>query len=498
MPPARNRKHIASLVRELCNLPHETEWVEFKVNYALPNDIGEYISALANGAALSDKPYAYLVWGVQDKTHAIVGTSFSPSASKVGNEPLENWLLRKLTPEVDFRFHEVTVEERRVVLLEIDRALRYPVSFGSDEFIRVGSVKKKLRDYPQKESALWRIFDQVTFEDGIADTRLDNEAIMRKLDYPAYFDLLEIPLPDGRAAILEALLQDKLIARCEAGGWDVTNLGAILFAKKVSDFPGIGRKAVRIIKYLGTGRIDALREHEDPQGYAVGFRGIIDYIMALVPSNEVIEQSLRKTVPAFPERAVRELVSNALIHQDFSVTGAGPMVEIFDDRIEIISPGRPLVDTDRFVDTPPRSRNEALASLMRRFRICEERGSGIDRVVLEVELAQLPAPLFEAPGEFTRVVLFARKHMSDMDKAERVRACYMHACLRYVMNQPMNNTSIRNRFGISEKNAAQASKLLREALGSKFIVMRDPEAGYRSRAYLPYWAGPRNGGDQVA
>ena len=281
MPPARNRKHIASLVRELCNLPHETEWVEFKVNYALPNDIGEYISALANGAALSDKPYAYLVWGVQDKTHAIVGTSFSPSASKVGNEPLENWLLRKLTPEVDFRFHEVTVEERRVILLEIDRALRYPVSFGSDEFIRVGSVKKKLRDYPQKESALWRIFDQVTFEDGIADTRLDNEAIMRKLDYPAYFDLLETPLPDGRAAILDALLQDKLIARCEAGGWDVTNLGAILFAKKVSDFPGIGRKAVRIIKYLGTGRIDALREHEDPQGYAVGFQGIIGYIMAL-------------------------------------------------------------------------------------------------------------------------------------------------------------------------------------------------------------------------
>ena len=156
------------------------------------------------------------------------------------------------------------------------------------------------------------------------------------------------------------------------------------------------------------------------------------------------------------------------------------------------------MSTDRFVDTPPRSRNEDLASLMRRFRICEERGSGIDRVVLEVELAQLPAPLFEAPGEFTRVVLFARKHMSDMDKAERVRACYMHACLRYVMNQPMNNTSIRNRFGISKKNAAQASKLLREALESKFIVMRDPEAGYRSRAYLPYWAGPRNGGDQVA
>ena len=141
-------------------------------------------------------------------------------------------------------------------------------------------------------------------------------------------------------------------------------------------------------------------------GYAVGFQRMIDYIMALVPTNEVIEQSLRKTVPMFPELAVRELVANALIHQDFLLTGAGPMVEIFDDRIEITNPGRPLVETERFVDTPPRSRNETLASLMRRFGICEERGSGIDKVVWEVEFFQLPAPLFEAPGEFTKAVLF--------------------------------------------------------------------------------------------
>ena len=125
------------------------------------------------------------------------------------------------------------------------------------------------------------------------------------------------------------------------------------------------------------------------------------YINGLLPTNEVIGQALRKTVPMFPELAVRELVANALIHQEFSVTGAGPMVEIFDDRIEITNPGAPLVDTLRFVDTPPKSRNEALASLMRRFRICEERGSGIDKVVFQVELFQLPAPLFEVPDGFT-------------------------------------------------------------------------------------------------
>ncbi|MDC4222968.1 MAG: hypothetical protein MPW15_01640 [Candidatus Manganitrophus sp.] len=96
--------------------------------------------------------------------------------------------------------------------------------------------------------------------------------------------------------------------------------------------------------------------------------------------------------------AVRELVANALIHQDFFVTGAGPTVEIFDDRIEITNPGEPLVEPQRFVDTPPRSRNEALASLMRRFRICEERGSGIDKVVFQIEFYQFPAPIFEVAG----------------------------------------------------------------------------------------------------
>ena len=151
----------------------------------------------------------------------------------------------------------------------------------------------------------------------------------------------------------------------------------------------------------------------------------------------------------FPELAVRELTANALIHQDFFVTGSGPTVEVFDDRIEITNPGEPLVDTQRFVDTPPKSRNEALASLMRRVRICEERGSGIDKVVSQVEVFRLPAPLFEQPAGFTRVVLFARKPLTGMDKAERVRACYLHACLRYVTRQPMTNASVRERFGIA-------------------------------------------------
>ena len=490
MTSDRPEAYLVSLVHELRTLPYETEWVEFKVNNAEPQDIGEYISALANTAALVGKAFAYLVWGVHDEDHTVVGTTFDPWATRVGNEELESWLLKLLEPKIHFRFFNVTVDKYTVVLLEIARAAGQPVRFQGHEFIRVGSYKKKLKDFPEKERSLWRIFDHKPLEEGVTIERASGEEVLRHLDYPAYFDLLERPLPANRDEILAALADDNLIHRCEAGGWTITNLGALLFAKNLNDFHSLRRKAMRVIQYRGKGRIETLKEQVGTKGYACGFEGMIGYINGLLPANEIIEQALRKTVPMFPELAVRELVANALIHQDFLVTGAGPMVEIFDDRIEITNPGEPLVDTQRFLDTPPKSRNEALASLMRRFRICEERGSGIDKVVSQVELFQLPAPLFEKPPGFTRTVLFANKPLTMMDKSDRIRACYLHACLRYVTRQPMTNTSVRERFGISEKNASLASRLLNEAVEAGLIVVSDPEAGTRIRSYLPFWAAP--------
>ena len=172
-------EYLVSLVRELCKLPGETEWVEFKVNVYEPREIGEYVSALANSAAWVGKPFAYVVWGISDHDHAVVGTSFNPGAEKVGNEQLENWLLRLLAPKIHFRFFEVSVDGHSVVLLEIERAFRHPVRFHGQEYIRVGSYKKKLKDFPEKERALWRIFDQTPFEDGIAAERVRADEVLR-------------------------------------------------------------------------------------------------------------------------------------------------------------------------------------------------------------------------------------------------------------------------------------------------------------------------------
>lgn len=491
MTTDRSIDFLISQVRELCKLPHETEWVEFKENDAEPQQIGEYISALSNSAALVGKAFAYLVWGVRNDDHAVVGTHFSPASAKVGNEELESWLLRSLAPKIHFRFFDVVVDGLSVVLLEVERAFRQPVQFQGSEFIRVGSYKKRLKDFPEKERALWRLFDKAPFESGVAVERVPDEEVLRLLDYPAYFDLLKRPLPENRSGILAALEDDKLIAVCDAGGWNITNLGAILFAKHLDDFAVLKRKAMRVIQYRGNSRAAGGKEQVGGKGYASGFEGLIGYVNGLLPSNEVIGQALRKNVPMYPELAVRELVANALIHQDFFMTGVGPMVEIFEDRIEISNPGVPLVATDRFVDTPPRSRNEALASLMRRIGICEERGSGWDKVVDQTEYYQLPAPLAEATDDHTRVVLFAHRPLTKMDKADRIRAVYLHACLRYVNRENMTNTSVRERFGIEPQNSAAASRLIREAVEGGVVLPYDAEAAPKLMRYVPFWAGSK-------
>src|SRR5690554_2010386 len=151
--------------------------------------------------------------------------------------------------------------------------------------------------------------------------------------------------------------------------------------QKITELSASGRKAVRLILYRGKSRVETVRELEGSKGYAVGFERLIDYIKTLLPANEEIGKAFRKEVPMYPELAIRELVANALIHQDFSITGTGPMIELFDQRMEITNPGIPLVDTQRFLDSPPQSRNESLASFMRRINICEERGTGVDKVV---------------------------------------------------------------------------------------------------------------------
>jgi ATP-dependent DNA helicase RecG len=322
----RSLEYLRALLKELVSQPNETEWVEFKHNNDDAPLIGEYISALANSAALFGKKSAYIVWGVDDDSHQLIGTTFKPSALKYKQQELESWLLQKISPKIDFRFFEFQVgeEDTPIVILEIQPASHTPVQFEGTEFIRVGSYKKKLRDFPERERELWRVFDRLPFEQQSAAEHVSSENVLKLLDYPAYFDLLNQPLPETRQSILEALSTDQLIEKSPSGDWSITNLGAILFARELSSFRHLERKAVRLILYKGDDRYTTIREIEGKKGYAVGFSGLIDTLKNLLPSNEEIGKAFRREVPMYPELALRELVANTIIHQDFNISGAGP------------------------------------------------------------------------------------------------------------------------------------------------------------------------------
>ncbi len=484
-----NESQVVALIHGLRKLPKETEWLEFKHNDGEPQEIGEYISALSNSAALEGQSTGYVIWGIDNNTHEVVGTTFDPDTTKKGNEDLESWLLRLLQPRIDFEFHKARINDQPVVLLEVGKAFRHPVRFQGVDYIRIDSYKKKLKDFQEKERSLWKVFEQSPFEDAVAAAGRSPSDVLKMLDYTAYFRLLELPIPTDANATLEALVSDELVKRQVDGAWTITNLGALLFAHDLTDFRSIRRKPTRVIVYQGNDRISGLREVEIKSGYANGFEKLVETIDNLLPRSEAIGQALRASVPIYPELAIRELLANALIHQDLTVTGAGPMVEIFENRMEITNPGEPLIDPQRFLDSPPRSRNEALAALMRRMGICEERGSGIDKVVSMTEIYQLPAPEFAKPLESTKATLFCKRLFKDMSKKDQIRACYFNACLKWVSGEFMTNLSIRERFGIKEENKATASRLIKDAVADGSVKAFDPDAPNRNlMKYVPWWA----------
>lgn len=480
--------YLRSLVHELVSLPQETGWVEFKHNNSEPESIGEYISALANTAVLRGKAKAYVLWGVTDADHQLVGTTFKPHAAKVGNQELESWLLQQLAPKLNFSFHTVVVQDQPMVVLEVDAAFRHPVQFKGVAWVRVGSIKKRLKDFPEMERDIWRTLDSTPFELQVAAERLSGPEVLALLDYPTYFDKIRRPLPDGHTALLEAMAADHLIERMDSGHWRIFNLGAILFARRLADFGSLGRKALRVVQYQGIDRLSARPEPEFAQGYALAYEQAIQAIHHQMPGNEVIGRALRKDVSMYPDVAIRELVANALIHQDLALSGASPLVEMFIDRMEVLNPGIPLMEPRRLLDSPPRSRNEALASMMRRMNMCEERGTGVDKVVRSCELYQLPAPRFETVDGFTRATLYSVRPLTRMEPADRVQALYWHACLRHVNGQIVNNASVRERFGISDASSALASRLLKEAEKAGAIRQHDPAAAPKLRRYVPFWA----------
>ena len=485
----REEEYIKNLIIELVSMPTETEWVEFKHNNENPQKIGEYISALGNSAALLSRPRAYMVWGIDDKTHAILGTTFDYKTAKKGAEELITWLSHMLNPRTDFQFYEVEIDEKKVTLLEIPSADKQPIKFGGEEYIRIGSSNKNLQEYPEKERTLWRSFDSVPYELRNAKEDLSLEEVMSLLDATGYYEKMGFALPENKNKIVEDFINEKFVRKNDAGTYDIANLGALLIAKNLSNFEDLSHKAVRVIWYKQNNRMETIREKVFTKGYAISYNEIVDYVLTIIPQREVIEKAIRRTDLGYPEIAIRELIANIMIHQAIDQKGTSPMVELFTDRMEFSNAGSPLVDIVRIVDTVPLSRNENLAGFMHKCGICEERGSGYDKVVYATSKNYMLAPKIENQSDkFTKVTLYLKVPFDFTSKEDRIRTCYMQTCLLYVNGKTIDNNSVRELFGIAENDKYKASRIIKDTLDTKLIKAVDDATAPRYKKYVPFWA----------
>ncbi|HEX5399269.1 MAG TPA: ATP-binding protein [Verrucomicrobiae bacterium] len=465
---------------------HELNELDWK--FALSPDkkrLAEHLSAFANYPG-----GGFLIYGVDASgkpdamDEAAIQTTINQLAN-IGRQGVE--------PSVSLDHAVEDYESVPLLFVRIPEASVKPVHIRGKgleaTFIRSGGTTRQASR--QEIGTLMLHSRTPRWEELHSSVLLTDTELLSKLNIEPILSMMERPVPTTNEERLNWMVAEGFIFREPAGGGYVTNLGAISAARRLADFPDLARKAVRIVVYDGLNKSKTKREQEGAFGYAIGFQGIIQFLTSLLPQSEVIEKALRVKRTVYPEIALRELVANALIHQDFSVSGVSPLIEIFDDRIEISNPGGllPSKQLDRLIGTQPESRNEKLASAFRRYKICEERGSGLIKAGQEVEIYGLPPIEFYSGPNYFKVTLYCPRTFAQMSAHERLEACYQHAVLKYFSDSAMTNKSLRERLKMPEKQRSMVSNLIQEAISLNRIKPANPDnKSKKFTEYVPFWA----------
>ena len=459
--------------------PAENEHLEFKeAKQTFSREkVFEYCCAIANEGG------GHLVLGVSDKhPRVVVGTASFPDPASINSIKLD--ILRKFGIRVEI--YELSHHDGRILDFHIPgRPSGSPLAVDGKFLMRAGESlvpmsADQLKKIVLEGSAPW--YEELALEN------LSVDQIVDLLDTETILELLKFPATTNPSQVCERLVAIRFI-KPQGDFFGITKLGAILGANNLSDFgTEISARKPRFILYSGISNMETIKEFELGCGLAVGFEDFVTVISEASPLNRLMEEIIRTETKTFPLICIRELVANAFVHQDFNVSGARVMVEMYSDRLEISNPGLPEIQVERFIDDW-KSRNEVVADLLRRMGICEEKGSGVDKVISTAELLQLPAPEFGISTSRTFSILFAPKKFSEMSKSDRVRACYQHCVLKFVLRSSMTNQTLRERFGLDDNQSGVVSEIISAAKLEKRIGQAPGSTNSTRHArYVPYWA----------
>lgn len=352
---------IGLIVNQLRNRYNEEEWFEFKENWFEPAELGAYISALSNSAAMLGKDNAYFVWGIHDTTHEFTGTDFDYHRN-VKKEPLEHYLARKITPDIGFSFSEDTLEGKHIVVLTIPAAKTVPTAFDGVRFMRVGSSKVNLGKYPERESKLFSIL-----RNGLP-TMETVEAHSQELSFRKLFLYYE----DKGIILKRGTFEKNLCLLTPEGKYNM--LAQLLsdnseIPVRVSIFKGLN-KAAPLYSVREFGNICILISLDKVLEY-----GDVLNIMQADETNRIVE---RKEIPLFDADAFREAIVNAFVHNNW-IDGNAPMITVFTDRIEILSRGTlaPKQTVEGFFLGESVPVNQKLSDVFLQLHISERSGRGV-------------------------------------------------------------------------------------------------------------------------
>ena len=477
------KEEIENIIKNLRNRDSESPCVEVKETQLEKDKLGETISGIANSCLIEDREFGYILFGVKDNTWKIIGADKKLSNYKVGNQEIELYLSTLLSPSIDFKMQDdIEIEGKNISVIKISTATHTPVSYKKEIYIRIGSNVKLAKEFPERLKTLWGKTTGFDYEQTIVKENVPPQEVLKLLDYQNYYIIKELEEPVFENEIIDDFLKDNLIVENEAN-YDIKALGALLLANNLKDF-GLERKGIRVIVYNCKTKSKIKRQITGTRGYAVGFTNLIRTIERELPIEERFDKvGIRKTYEFYPKEIIRELVANAIIHQDLNIKGFETRIEIYDDRIEITNPGKALIDIWQFYNCN-RSRNEKLAYFMREIGICEELGSGIDRIVEISEEENRFTPKYITNNEFVNVKLFKEKNFDQMSDDDKMNILYYHCCYRYSSEEYMNNTSLRTRFLLdnSKTSIDKISRLIKKAKDSNLIK---PSS---SKTYIPFWA----------
>ncbi|HJJ47362.1 MAG TPA: putative DNA binding domain-containing protein [Methanocorpusculum sp.] len=353
------------LVETLISKPYEEEWFDFKVNKWDPHDLGQYISALSNAAAMLQREKAYLIWGIENKTHEPVGTTINYQKDYNG-EPCQHYLARLTTPHIEFTFHETTVQKKRIVVLEIPAAAKVPTEFDGVRYIRIGSSKVNVAKYPERESALFDILRNGT------PTITSTESEYQDLSFGKLFTYYS-----GRGISLrEETFKQNL-------GLLTKNNRYNILAQLLSDD---NRIPIRVSIFRGKTKASPLFSIKEFGNTCLlnSLEKIIEYgdVINLIQTDERNRVVERKDISLFDTSAFSEAIINAFVHNKW-LDGNAPMITIYCDRIEILSRGTlaPKQTRDGFYNGESVPVNQKLSDIFLQLHISERSGRGVPKIV---------------------------------------------------------------------------------------------------------------------